>query len=114
MYLTVPESQTAADIRIMKGRSATLVDGTKLMISIPAEDSPQALYAFTLGDEINPLAPAHLNLVDRDRAPFVNTGLKFLNGFDYLFDADGGFVGFRWTGHASQAFGKAVPISPSN
>ena len=47
-------------------------------------------------------------------APFVNTGLKFLNGFDYLFDADGGFVGFRWTDHASQAFGKAVPISPSN
>jgi hypothetical protein len=114
MYLTVPESQTAADIRIMKGRAATLVDGTKLMISIPAEDSPQALYAFTLGDEINPLAPAHLNLVDRARAPFVNTGLKFLNGFDYLFDADGGFVGFRWTGHASQAFGKVVPVSPSN
>jgi hypothetical protein len=114
MYLTVPESQAAADIRIVKGRAATLVEGTKLMISIPAEDSPQALYMFTLGDRLNPLAPAHLNLVGRGRAPFVNASLRFLNGFDYLFDADGGFVGFRWTGHAAQAFGKAVPTSPAN
>jgi hypothetical protein len=68
MYLTVPESHTGADIRIRKGRAATLVDGTKFMISIPAEHSPQALYTFSLGDKINPLAPAHLNLVDRARA----------------------------------------------
>ena len=114
MYLTVPESQASADIRIVKGRRATLVEGTKVMISIPAEDSPQALYTFTLGDNLNPLAPAYLNLVGRNRAPFVNTSLHFLNGFDYLFDADGGFVGFRWTGHAPPEFGKAMPTSPSN
>jgi hypothetical protein len=60
------------------------------------------------------LTPAHLNLVSRNRAPFVNTSLRFLNGFDYLYDADGGFMGFRWTGRASQAIGKVVPISPSN
>jgi len=114
MYLTVPESQTAADIRIGKGRAATLVDGTKVMISIPAEDSPQALYTFVLGDGINPLAPAQLTLVDRTRPPFVNTSVRFLNGFDYLFDADGGFAGFRWTGHAADSFGKATPTAPSN
>ena len=114
MYLTVPESQAAADIRIGKGRAATLVDGTKVMISIPAEDSPQALYTFVLGDGINPLAPAQLTLVDRTRPPFVNTSVRFLNGFDYLFDADGGFAGFRWTGHAADSFGKAMPTAPSN
>jgi hypothetical protein len=114
MYLTVPESQAPSDIRTIKGVTPTLVAGTKLTISIPAEDSPQALYSFTVGDDLNPLAPGGLHLVGPTRAPFVNTSLRFLNGFDYLYDADGGFVGLRWTGHASQALGKVVPISPSH
>src|SRR5262249_20145794 len=46
-----------------------------------------------------------------DKNPFLN--VTNLDG-DYLYDADGGFVGFRWTGRASQAIGKVVPISPSN
>jgi hypothetical protein len=90
----------------------TLVAGTKLTISIPAEDSPQALYTFTVGDDLNPLAPRKLNLVGGSRPPFVNTSLRFLNGFDYLYDADGGFVGLRWTGRVSQSFGRVV--LPSN
>jgi len=106
MYLTVPESQAAADI---EGSSARLVEGTKITIAIPTEESPQAMYTFALGDHLNPLAPARLTLVSRTRTPFVNTSLRFLNGFDYLFDADGGFVGFRWTGHASQMLGKVAP-----
>jgi hypothetical protein len=32
-----------------------------------------------------------------------------VGGFDYLYDADGGFVGFRWTGHATPTIGKVVP-----
>ena len=106
MYLTVPESQAAADI---EGSSARLVEGTKITIAIPTEESPQAMYTFALGDHLHPLAPARLTLVSRTRTPFVNTSLRFLNGFDYLFDADGGFVGFRWTGHASQMLGKVAP-----
>lgn len=114
MYLTVPNSQASATLVMETGRATTLVTGTNLMISIPNEHSPQALYTFTLGDDTNPLAPAYLTLVSRTRAPFVNTSLHFLNGFDYLYDADGGLVGFRWAGHASQALGKVVPTSPSN
>jgi hypothetical protein len=26
---------------------------------------------------------------------FLNTSFHFLNGFDFLYDADGGYVGFR-------------------
>jgi hypothetical protein len=114
MYLTVPESQAPADLVTGSGRAMTLVNGTNLLISTPTEGSPQALYSFTVGDNANPLAPASLTLVSRTHAPFVNSSLHFLNGFDYLYDADGGFVGFRWTGRASQGFGKVVPISPSN
>jgi hypothetical protein len=114
MYLTVPESQAPADIRSVNGVGPTLVPGTKLTISIPAQDSPQALYSFAVGDGLNPLAPRKLNLVERSRPPFVNTRVSFLNGFDYLYDADGGFVGLRWTGHAAPEFGKVAPNSPSN
>jgi hypothetical protein len=112
MYLTVPESQAPADIRTVRGLGPTLVAGTKLTISIPAEGSPQALYTFAVGDDLNPLAPGRLNLVERSRPPFVNTSVRFLNGFDFLYDADGGFVGLRWTGHASPIFGKVAPVSP--
>jgi hypothetical protein len=113
MYLTVPESQATDAILIENGRRTTLVDGTKLAISIPSADSLQANYAFALGDRLNPLAPENLVLVSRTRAPFVNTSLRFLNGFDYLFDADGGFAGFRSTGRAAQSIGKAVPTLPT-
>jgi hypothetical protein len=114
MYLTVPESQAPADLVTGSGRATTLVKGANLMISIPTEGLPRALYSFTVGEDANPLAPASLTLVSRTRAPFVNTSLHFLNGFDYLYDPDGGFVGFRWTGHASQALGKVIPASPSD
>src|SRR5262252_6509155 len=112
MYLTVPESQAPAELRTFNNVGPTLVAGTKLTISIPAEDSPQALYTFTVGDDLNPLAPRKLNLVGGSRPPFVNTSLRFLNGFDYLYDAEGGFVGLRWTGRVPQSFGRVV--SPSN
>jgi hypothetical protein len=112
MYLTVPESQAPAELRTFNNVGPTLVAGTKLTISIPAEDSLQALYTFTVGDDLNPLAPRRLNLVDRAPTPFVNTSVRFLNGFDYLYDADGGFVGLRWTGRLPQSFGRVV--SPSN
>src|SRR5262249_42821711 len=106
MYLTVPESQAPAELRTFNNVGPTLVAGTKLTISIPAEDSPQALYTFTVGDDLNPLAPRKLNLVGGSRPPFVNTSLRFLNGFDYLYDAEGGFVGLRWTGRVPQSFGR--------
>jgi len=116
MYLTVPDSQAPNTILTSNGRSPTLVDGTKLTISIPTEAAPQALYSFTVGDPGNPLAPARLIVVSRVRPPFVNTSVHFLNGFDYLYDDDGGFVGFRWTGHATPTIGKVAPSTarPAN
>jgi len=109
MYLTVPATQAPDAIRTSSVRAPTLVDGTRIAISVPTEASAQALYAFTLGQGGNPLAPAGLHLVSLVRPPFVNTSVHFLNGFDYLYDADGGFVGFRWTGHAAPTIGKVVP-----
>jgi hypothetical protein len=43
-----------------------------------------------------------VTLVGRgDRPTYVNTGVHLLNGFDYLFDADKGIVGYRWNGRLS-------------
>jgi len=109
MYLTVPEDQAPPGIRTRDGRSPTLRAGTQVAISIPAEENATARYTFKLGDDGNPLAPARLVLVDRAGAPFVNTSVRFLNGFDYLYDADGGYVGLRWTGRAAPTIGKVVP-----
>jgi hypothetical protein len=116
MYLTVPDTQAPDARRARNGRTPTLIDGTKLTISIPTDAAPQALYRFTLGDAGNPLAPRRLILVSRVMPPFVNTSVRFLNGFDYLYDADGGFIGFRWTDHAAPTIGKVVPstVRPAN
>ena len=116
MYLTVPATQAPDAMLTSNGRSQTLIGGTKLTISIPTEASPQTFYSFTVGESGNPLAPSALNLVSRVRPPFVNTSVHFLNGFDYLYDADGGFVGFRWTGRAAPAMGKVTPSAapPAN
>jgi hypothetical protein len=112
MFLTVPESQAPQGIR--SGRHpTTLRAGTTLQFSIPDEAVPQARYKFTVGDEANPLAPRRLDFIGRDRPPFVNTSVIFLNGFDYLFDAATGHVGFRWTGHAPAAFGGTAAASPA-
>jgi hypothetical protein len=112
MYLTVPDDQVPAEARTWDNGSATLRPDTQVTISIPDVSSTRAMYTFAVGDEANPLAPERIVLVGRagtDRAPFVNTGVRFLNGFDYLYDADQGVVGLRWTGHAGSGFGKAAP-----
>jgi hypothetical protein len=44
-----------------------------------------------------------------DRGVFVNTGRMFLEGFDYLYDAAGGYVGFGWNGRVSRGYGSVMP-----
>jgi len=53
----------------------------------------------------NPLAPDFLVLNTARPQPFVNTSVHFLNGFDYLYDADGGW--------SLPLDGRADPISRS-
>ncbi|MBV8190099.1 MAG: hypothetical protein JOY64_20425 [Alphaproteobacteria bacterium] len=82
--------------------------GTRIAISLPDSRQRSAHYAFTVGDRGNPLHPEKVEVV-RDRVVFVNTGRMFLEGFDYLYDATGGFVGYRWNGRLSEGFGGVTP-----
>lgn len=113
MFLTVPDALAGAAIRRGRNRSLTLAAGTKVSIAIGSADAPQATYAFAVGDRRNPLAPDRLTFIRSSNAAFVNTGVHFLNGFDYLFDDEGGRVGFRWTGRLpAQIGGVAVVPAP--
>ncbi len=52
-------------------------------------------YSFTVGDAGNPLAPVGLNWTSASDSPiaYFNSTLHAYAGFNYLYDADGGFIG---------------------
>ena len=87
MYLDVPSAQLDGQTTgtgLAPGKSVSLAFGS----GVPS-------YSFAVGDTGDPIAPDRVILVHRKDHIFVNTSARLLNGFDYLYDADGGFVGFR-------------------
>jgi len=95
MFLTLPPPQlTGQTVPDANGKSV-LKPGTPLKITLGRQAGAPS-YAITAGAPQAPMAPNAIILVPRppDRT-FVNTGVRLLNGFDYLYDADGGHVGFR-------------------
>jgi hypothetical protein len=87
MFMTVPASQAANADR-------QLPQGTNVSISVGPAENRFDLYGFEVGGS-SPLAPDGIHLSVSDRRVFVNTSYHLLNGFDVLYDADGGYVGFR-------------------
>jgi hypothetical protein len=84
-FMTVPEQQAPGN---------QLQPGDTVAVSLPHEDGFSPLYTFSV-DDGSPLTPDRIHLrVARERV-FLNTSFHFLNGFDVLFDADEGYVGFR-------------------
>jgi hypothetical protein len=113
MFLSLPASEEEARAG-SRATDRSLPPGTKVTILLapgnaaPGNAAPEALaqgvasYSFRIGDVSSPFAPTRVTLVGRgDRPTFVNTGVHLLNGFDYLFDADKGVVGYRWNGRLS-------------
>lgn len=87
MFMTLPEAQAG-------GAQHTLPPGTQVAIRAGEGAGAFDLYQFTMGGD-SALAPADIHLrVAPDRV-FVNTSFHLLAGFDVLFDADGGYAGFR-------------------
>jgi hypothetical protein len=54
-------------------------------------------YTFKVGDARDPVAPRRVTWVKRTDAATLNTGLRALAIYDYLYDADGGYLGLRPT-----------------
>jgi hypothetical protein len=79
----------------LPGRArGTLPPGTRLRFDLPDAAAPVASYSLTAGDTGSPLSPERIVPVPH-AAAFVNTSVRFLNGFDFLYDADRGLVGYR-------------------
>ncbi|WP_127088601.1 hypothetical protein [Aquabacter cavernae] len=93
MYLTLPPAQLA-DRTQKAAKGQTLVPGAELKMSFGAPGTPLG-YGFQVGDKTNPAAPEGVTLVNRTNRVFVNTSVRLLNAFDYLYDAQEGFVGLR-------------------
>ncbi len=80
-----------------------LAGGTQVQIFLPGQTQAAASYSFTVYGSGNVLQPAGVEVVQKDNLspiPSVNTGRTFFNGFDYLYDPIGGFVGYRLNGQA--------------
>lgn len=78
-------------------RQPRLAVGARLSVRFGGKEGPG--YSFVVGDPDQLTAPTRIIPVGgRNRPTFVNTGVRLLNGFDYLYDADGGYVGFRRAG----------------
>jgi hypothetical protein len=100
MFLSPP-----AGTPLAHGRPAPR--GTRLSIWLPGQAPPNATYSFTVGDWSDPMHPAKVEVV-HDRGTFVNTGRMFLQGFDYLYDAAGGYVGYAWAGRTDPTYGSVA------
>lgn len=57
-------------------------------------------YSFKVGTGADPLTPRRVTWIRPTHGAFVNTGLRALSAFDYLYDADGGYFGLRPVGAA--------------
>lgn len=88
MYLTLPPAQA--------GGRRTLASGTRLAVDLGTPGDREPLYEFRVGARGERMAPDAIVLdVNERKAPFVNTTVHFLAGYDYLYDHAGGFVAFR-------------------
>ncbi|MFK8251506.1 hypothetical protein [Ancylobacter terrae] len=87
MFMTVSPAQAA-------GAEGSLPDGTQVSIRLGDANASSELYGFEVGGE-SPLAPDGTHLRVSATRAFVNTSFHLLNGFDVLYDADGGYAGFR-------------------
>jgi hypothetical protein len=104
MFLSPP-----AGTRLERGRLAP--EGTRIEIFMPDRRRPQpAFYEFRVKRSGNPLHPGRVEVV-HDATIFLNTGRMFLEGFDYLYDAAGGYVGYGWNGRVSHEYGGVTPGS---
>jgi len=91
------------------------VTGTSVRASFPQLPFPIASLNYTVGagngpQNGNPVSPFAV-AVDHNGAAFLNTTVRFLQAFDYMYDAANGFTGLRTSGRTPAQFAASRPGS---
>ncbi|MCE9618526.1 MAG: hypothetical protein K8R92_01290 [Planctomycetes bacterium] len=81
MMIPAPEPSCKGDV----------AEGTEITVHLL---SGRLSHSFKVGDAANPAAPRKVTWV-KPSGSLINTGLRALARYDYLYDADGGYVGLR-------------------
>jgi len=84
-------------IAVPNGPRGDVTPGAKVTVGLLGGRLP---YRFKVGDKSDPLTPRRVTWIIPTHGVFVNTGLRALSAFDYLYDADGGYLGLRPVGAA--------------
>lgn len=123
--VSYPVGQAVVDIGItdmllsLPGKPASgNLTGGELALSL-LNSGGRVGYRFTPGDTQNPLAPASVTWSplqpgrwseNRMSKTFVNTGVRALNAFSFLYDGTGGYAGLQLNGLASSATAYLSPV----
>ena len=95
-FLTVPADRVAGLSAAHDDGGGRLREGTRVEVQLGRAAIAGVGYTFTVGDASEPMTPRNVTLVHPGERPtFINTSFHFLNGFDYLYDAERGVVGYR-------------------
>jgi hypothetical protein len=78
------------------------VSGTSVRVTFPQTSSPIASLNYTVGagngaQTGNPVSPFAVS-IEHNGAPFLNTTVRFLQAFAYMYDAGNGFTGLKASG----------------
>jgi hypothetical protein len=89
------------------------VTGTSVRVSFSTPTNSVASLAYTVGanngpQNGNPASPLAAS-IDYNGAPFLNTTVRFLQAFNYLYDAANGFIGLRTTANTPFQYASSTP-----
>lgn len=112
-YVTAPGTFLINDKRVMMGTVLMDTGLTNMMLAVPGGPqeggvpngtkvgidllSGRLHYEFVVGDPDSKATPRKVDWVRASHGVYVNTGLRALSLFDYLYDAEGGYLALRPT-----------------
>jgi hypothetical protein len=110
-WQTAPGSLTVDNHAAAMGTVLMDTGLTNMMLAAPEEPSSGDLptgatvtvrllddklrYTFKVGDQDDPVMPRKVTWIKPTHGVYVNTGLRAFALYDYLYDADGGYLGLR-------------------
>ena len=84
------------------------VSGTKVQVSFSVASLSYTVGANNGSQSGNPVSPVAVS-VEQNSAPFLNTTVRFLQAFNYIYDAANGFIGLKTTGSTPAQYAANTP-----